>query len=169
MCKGAAAVEFEVVIEIPKGSRNKYEVDHQTGKVKLDRYLYTAFGYPTDYGFIEDTLGQDGDPLDALVLLPESLFPGAALDARPVAMFQMTDEKGGDDKVLCVPAGDPRWDHVQDIGDIDDFELKAIEHFFVHYKDLEPGKFVKGSSWVGREEAEAEVQRSVERFNAEGH
>jgi inorganic pyrophosphatase len=163
------AVEFEVVIEIPKGSRNKYEVDHETGKVKLDRYLYTAFGYPTDYGFIEDTLGEDGDPLDALVLLPESLFPGAALDARPVAMFQMTDEAGGDDKVLCVPAGDPRWDHVRDLGDIDDFELKAIEHFFVHYKDLEPGKFVKGSNWVGREEAEAEVQRSVERFKAQGH
>ena len=162
-------MEFEVVIEIPKGSRNKYEVDHETGKVKLDRYLYTAFGYPTDYGFIEDTLGEDGDPLDALVLLPESLFPGAALDARPVAMFQMTDEAGGDDKVLCVPAGDPRWEHIRDLGDIDDFELKAIEHFFVHYKDLEPGKFVKGSNWVGREEAEAEVQRSVERFKAQGH
>ena len=84
-------------------------------------------------------------------------------------MFQMTDEKGGDDKVLCVPAGDPRWDHVQDLGDIDDFELKAIEHFFVHYKDLEPGKFVKGSSWVGRAEAEAEVNRSIERLTAEGH
>jgi inorganic pyrophosphatase len=163
------AVEFEVVIEIPKGSRNKYEVDHQTGKVKLDRYLYSAMGYPTDYGFIEDTLGEDGDPLDALVLLPESLFPGAAIDVRPVAMFQMTDEKGGDDKVLCVPAGDPRWDHVQDIGDVDDFELKAIEHFFVHYKDLEPGKFVEGSSWVGREGAEAEVNRSVERFTSSGH
>jgi inorganic pyrophosphatase len=163
------AVEFEVVIEIPKGSRNKYEVDHETGKVKLDRYLYTAFGYPTDYGFIEDTLGEDGDPLDALVLLPESLFPGAALDARPVAMFQMTDEAGGDDKVLCVPAGDPRWEHIRDLGDVDDFELKAIEHFFVHYKDLEPGKFVKASNWVGREEAEAEVQRSVERFKASGH
>ncbi|MEV3903024.1 inorganic diphosphatase [Mycobacterium sp. NPDC050551] len=162
-------MEFEVVIEIPKGSRNKYEVDHETGKVKLDRYLYTAFGYPTDYGFIEDTLGEDGDPLDALVLLPESLFPGAALDARPVAMFQMTDEAGGDDKVLCVPAGDPRWEHIRDLGDIDDFELKAIEHFFVHYKDLEPGKFVKGSNWVGREEAEAEVQRSVERFKSQGH
>src|SRR6478752_2696086 len=103
--EGAAAVEFEVVIEIPKGSRNKYEVDHETGKVKLDRYLYTPMGYPTDYGFIENSLGEDGDPLDALVLLPESLFPGAALDARPVAMFRMTDEKGGDDKVLCVPAG----------------------------------------------------------------
>ena len=103
-----------------------------------------------------------------MVLLPESLLPGAALDARPVAMFRMTDEKGGDDKVLCVPAGDPRWDHVQDLADVGDFDLKAIEHFFVHYKDLEPGKFVKGSDWVGRAEAEAEVTRSVERFGA-GH
>ena len=162
-------MEFEVVIEIQKGSRNKYEVDHESGKLKLDRYLYTAFGYPTDYGFIEDTLGEDGDPLDALVLLPEPLFPGAAIDARPVAMFRMTDEKGGDDKVLCVPAGDPRWDHVQDVGDVNDFELEAIKHFFVHYKDLEPGKFVKAADWAGREEAEAELQRSVERFKTTKH
>ena len=162
-------MQFDVLIEIPKGSRNKYEVDHETGKVKLDRYLFTAFGYPTDYGYIEDTLGEDGDPLDALVLLPEPVFPGCILEARPVGMFRMTDEKGGDDKVLCVPAGDPRWDHVQDIGDVDDFELKAIEHFFVHYKDLEPGKFVKGSSWVGRAEAKAEVNRTIERFKTSGH
>ena len=99
-------MQFDVVIEIPKGSRNKYEVDHDSGRVKLDRYLYTAMGYPTDYGFIENTLGEDGDPLDALVLLPESVFPGCIVEARPVAMFQMTDEAGGDDKVLCVPAGD---------------------------------------------------------------
>ncbi len=99
-------MQFDVVIEIPKGSRNKYEVDHETGRVKLDRYLYTSMGYPADYGFIENTLGEDGDPLDALVLLPESVFPGAIVEARPVAMFQMTDEAGGDDKVLCVPAGD---------------------------------------------------------------
>ena len=162
-------MEFEVVIEIPKGSRNKYEVDHESGKVKLDRYLYTPMGYPTDYGFIENTLGEDGDPLDALVLLPESLFPGAALDARPVGMFRMTDEAGGDDKVLCVPAGDPRWDHVHDVGDVSAFELDAIKHFFVHYKDLEPGKYVKAADWVGREEAEAEVNRSIERFKSSGH
>ena len=111
-------MEFDVVIEIPKGSRNKYEVDHDSGRVKLDRYLYTAMGYPADYGFIENTLGEDGDPLDALVLLPESVFPGCIVEARPVAMFQMTDEAGGDDKVLCVPAGDVRWDHIQDVGDV---------------------------------------------------
>lgn len=161
-------MQFDVLIEIQKGSRNKYEVDHDSGKLKLDRYLFTSFGYPTDYGYIEDTLGEDGDPLDALVLLPESVFPGCIVEARPVGMFRMTDEKGGDDKVLCVLA-DPRWDHIQDIGDVSDFELDAIKHFFVHYKDLEPGKFVKAADWVGRAEAEAEVNRSIERFTTEGH
>jgi inorganic pyrophosphatase len=163
-----AAVQFDVVIEIPKGSRNKYEVDHDTGRVKLDRYLFTAMGYPTDYGFIEDTLGEDGDPLDALVLLPEPVFPGCVVAARPVGMFQMTDEAGGDDKVLCVPAGDPRWEHIKEIGDVPSFELEAIKHFFVHYKDLEPGKFVNAADWTGREDAEAEVLRSVDRYKTSG-
>lgn len=162
-------MQFDVIIEIPKGQRNKYEVDHETGRVRLDRYLYTSMVYPTDYGFIEDTLGEDGDPLDALVLLPEPLFPGVTVEARPVGMFQMTDEAGGDDKVLCVPAGDYRWDQIQDIGDVPSFELDVIKHFFSQYKALEPGKYVKTANWVGRAEAEAEVQRSVERFKAEGH
>jgi inorganic pyrophosphatase len=162
-------VEFDVTIEIPKGQRNKYEVDHETGRVRLDRYLYTPMAYPADYGFIEDTLGEDGDPLDALVLLPLSVFPGVLIEARPVGMFKMVDEAGGDDKVLCVPAGDKRWDHIQDLGDISSFELDAIKHFFVHYKDLEPGKFVEAADWVGREEAEAEVVRSIERFKASDH
>ena len=118
-------MQFDVVIEIPKGQRNKYEVDHETGRVKLDRYLYTPMAYPADYGFIENTLGEDGDPLDALVLLPESVFPGVLVEARPVAMFQMVDEAGGDDKVLCVPAGDHRWDHIQDIGDVSAYELEV--------------------------------------------
>jgi inorganic pyrophosphatase len=162
-------VQFDVIIEIPKGQRNKYEVDHETGRVRLDRYLYTSMAYPTDYGFIDDTLGEDGDPLDALVLLPEPLFPGVTVEARPVGMFQMTDEAGGDDKVLCVPAGDHRWDQIQDIADVPSFELDVIKHFFSQYKALEPGKFVKTANWVGRAEAEAEVQRSVERFKAGGH
>ena len=162
-------MDFDVTIEIPKGGRNKYEVDHITGRIRLDRTLFTATQYPADYGFIEDSLGEDGDPLDALVLLPESVFPGCIVEARPVAMFKMTDEAGGDDKLLCVPAGDPRWDHVQDLGDVPQFELDAIKHFFVHYKDLEPGKFVKSSDWVGRAEAEAELQRSIERFKGSAH
>ncbi|ORA83962.1 inorganic diphosphatase [Mycobacterium malmoense] len=162
-------MQFDVTIEIPKGQRNKYEVDHETGQIRLDRYLYTSMAYPTDYGFIEDTLGEDGDPLDAMVLLPEPLFPGVVVEARPVGMFRMVDEHGGDDKVLCVPAGDHRWDQIQDIGDVPSFELDVIKHFFSQYKALEPGKFVKAADWVGRAEAEAEVQRSVERFKAAEH
>ena len=162
-------MELLATIEIPQGSRNKYEVDHETGRVKLDRYLYTSMQYPADYGFIEDTLGNDGDPLDVLVLLPEPLFPGVLIDIRPIGMFQMEDEAGGDDKVLAVPAGDPRWDSYTDISDVDKFTLDSIEHFFSRYKDLEPGKYVKGSSWAGREAAEAEINASIERFKAEGH
>jgi len=162
-------VEFNVTIEIPKGQRNKYEVDHATGRLKLDRYLYTAMGYPTDYGFIDDTLGEDGDPLDAMVLLPAPLFPGVMVKVRPVGMFKMVDEHGGDDKVVCVPAGDHRWEHIQDIGDVPRYELDTIKHFFMHYKDLEPGKFAEAADFVGRAEAEAEIQRSIERFKAEGH
>jgi inorganic pyrophosphatase len=162
-------VDFDVTIEIPKGQRNKYEVDHKTGRIRLDRTLFTATQYPADYGFIDDTLGEDGDPLDVLVLLPQPLFPGVLVEVRPVGMFQMVDEAGGDDKVLCVPAGDHRWDHIQDIDDVPQYELDAIKHFFVHYKDLEPGKFVKTADWVGRTEAEAEVQRSIERFKTDGH
>ncbi|GAA4806240.1 inorganic diphosphatase [Tomitella cavernea] len=161
-------MEFDVTIEIPKGQRNKYEVDHESGRVRLDRYLYTSTVYPADYGFIEDSLGEDGDPLDALVLLPQSVFPGVIVEARPVAMFNMVDEAGGDAKVLCVPAGDHRWDHIQDLADVPAHELEAIKHFFVHYKDLEPGKHVEAADWVGRAEAEAEVERSFKRQKEQG-
>ena len=162
-------MEFDITIEIPRGQRNKYEIDHDSGRLRLDRYLYTPMAYPADYGFIEDTLGEDSDPLDAMVLLPQPVFPGVLVLSRPVAMFRMVDEAGGDDKVLCVPAGDPRWDHVQDLNDVPQLELDGIKHFFMHYKDLEPGKFVKAADWVGRAEAEAEVERSRERFTAGGH
>ncbi|SIR66016.1 inorganic diphosphatase [Williamsia sterculiae] len=162
-------MEFDVTIEIPKGSRNKYEVDHESGRVKLDRYLYTAMGYPADYGFLENTLGEDGDPLDCLVLLTESVFPGVLVEARVVGMYTMSDEAGGDDKLLAVPAGDTRWDHIQDIGDVSTFELDAIAHFFEHYKDLEPGKEVQPGGWVGRAEAEKTAQESVERLASQGH
>ena len=157
-------MELLATIEIPRGSRNKYEVDHATGRIKLDRYLYTSMQYPADYGFFEDTLGNDGDPLDVLVLLPEPLFPGVLIDVRPIGMFTMEDEAGGDDKVLGVTAGDPRWEGYQDISDVDQFTLDSIEHFFNRYKDLEPGKYVKGSNWVGRAEAEAEINASIARF-----
>lgn len=162
-------MEFDVVIEIPKGSRNKYEVDHETGKVFLDRYLYTAFGYPADYGYADNTLGEDGDPLDVLVLLPESVYPGVVVKARVVAMYTMSDEAGGDDKLLAVPAGDVRWDHIQDVGDVSEFELNAISHFFEHYKDLEPGKWVKFDGWGEVDEAQRLITEAIQRArNAKG-
>src|SRR6202040_1676242 len=101
---GLPTMEFDVFIEIPRGSRNKYEVDHESGLIRLDRTLFTSTVYPADYGFVRDTLGEDGDPLDALVLVLEPTFPGCLIRSRPIGMFQMTDEMGPDDKVLCVPA-----------------------------------------------------------------
>ena len=155
-------MSIEVTIEIPKGSRNKYEVDHESGKVYLDRYLFTPMGYPLDYGFIDHTLGEDGDPLDALVILPEPVFPGVIVKARPLGVFKMTDEAGGDDKLLCV-VDDVRWNHLQDIDDVSDFLKDEVEHFFVHYKDLEPNKEVTGSGWAGKAEAERILTEAVER------
>jgi len=157
-------VEFDVTIEIPKGQRNKYEMDHHSGRIRLDRRLFTSTSYPADYGFVEDTLGGDGDPLDALVLLDEPTFPGCLIRVRALGMFRMRDEAGPDEKLLCIPAGDPRQQHLQDIGDISEFDKLEIQHFFEVYKDLEPGKSVEGAEWVGREEAEAEVLASRKRY-----
>jgi inorganic pyrophosphatase len=161
-------VEFDVVIEIPKGQRNKYEMDQKTGRIRLDRTLFTSTQYPADYGFIEGTLGQDGDPLDALVLINEPTFPGCLIRCRAVAMFRMKDEAGGDDKVLCVPASDPRRDHIRDLSDVRKWVLLEIEHFFEVYKDLEPGKSVEGATWTGVEEAEDEIRASFERAKEHG-
>lgn len=160
---------FDVTVEIPKGERNKYELDHKTHRLRLDRTLFTSMTYPADYGFIDNTLGNDGDPLDALVVLPFPTFPGCVIECRAIAMFKMTDEAGGDDKILCVPAKDPRQLHLQDIADVAQFDLGEIQHFFESYKDLEPGKSVEeGSEWVGRAEAEAEIVASLKRFDDNG-
>jgi len=161
-------VEFDVTIEIPKGSRNKYEVDHETGRIRLDRRLFTSTAYPTDYGFVENTLGEDGDPLDALVILDEPTFPGCLIRCRAIGMFRMTDEAGGDDKLLCVPSTDPRVEHLRDIHHVSEFDRLEIQHFFEVYKDLEPGKSVEGANWVGRTDAEAEIERSYKRFKESG-
>jgi inorganic pyrophosphatase len=126
-----------VVVEIPTGSRNKYEMDHETGRIVLDRMLFTATRYPADYGFIEGTLAEDGDPLDALVFVGEPTFPGCRIRARPVGLFRMWDEKGRDDKVLCVPLQDPAWSHVERLDDLRPTLRAEIEHFFAVYKDLE--------------------------------
>lgn len=157
----------EVIVEIPRGSRNKYEVDHETGRVYLDRYLFTPMAYPADYGYIENTLADDGDPIDALIISPEPVFPGVVVNARIVGVFKMTDEAGGDDKLLCV-IDDPRFDHYQELEDISQFTRDEIEHFFVHYKDLEPGKEVEGSGWAGREEAEALFEETLKNYEKEG-
>jgi len=153
-------VEFEVIVEIPQGSRNKYEMDHAMHRIRLDRMLFTSTRYPADYGFVDDTLGRDGDPLDALVLVGERTFPGCAITCRAIGMFVMTDEKGPDDKVLCVPAHDPRYAPFQDVTDVPSFDLLEITHFFEVYKDLEPGKSVEGSHWDGRDAAYAEIEAS---------
>ena len=155
---------FDVVIEIPGGSRNKYEIDHETGRIRLDRMLFTSTRYPWDYGFIDNTLGLDGDPLDAMVMLDEPTFPGCVVSVRAIGMFRMSDEKGGDDKLLCVPAGDVRKEHLRDIHHVSEYDRLEIQHFFEVYKDLEPGKSVEGASWAGRTEAEKEVHASYKRF-----
>jgi inorganic pyrophosphatase len=159
-------MQFDVTVEIPKGQRNKYELDHETGRIRLDRMLFTSTRYPSDYGFIENTLADDGDPLDALVLLEEPTFPGCVILCRAIGMFRMRDEKGADDKVLCVVATDPRMAHYQDIDDVEEFDLLEIQHFFEVYKALEPGKGVEGFRWVGRAEAEEEIESCRRRLAA---
>ena len=134
-------MSYDVVIEIPRGSRNKYEVDHETGRVYLDRVLFTPFVYPTDYGFFENTLGGDGDPLDALVLLEHPLFPGVGVKVR-----------------------DPRWDHIQDLSDVPSQTKNEIEHFFTHYKDLEPGKWVKIQGWADKEATQKVIDAAYANF-----
>ena len=162
-------MEVEVLIEIPKGQRNKYEMDHETGRIRLDRMLFTSTRYPSDYGFIEDTLADDGDPLDALVLLDEPTFPGCLITCRVIGMFRMRDEKGLDDKILCVPARDPRNAHLEDIEDVPTFDRLEIQHFFEVYKDLEPGKSVQAEAWADRTAAEVQVEECRERFKEHGY
>jgi inorganic pyrophosphatase len=126
-------VIFDVTVEIPKGERNKYELDHKTHRLRLDRTLFTSMTYPADYGFIDNSLGNDGDPLDALVVLPFPTFPGCVIECRAIGMFKMTDDAGGDDKILCVPASDPRQAHLQDITVVAEFDRGEIQHFFETY------------------------------------
>ena len=162
-------MEFDVLVEVPQGSRNKYEMDHESGRLRLDRTLFTATRYPADYGYIENTLGQDDDPLDALVLVQQPTFPGCLVRSRAIGMFRMTDEAGGDDKVLCVPSDDPRLEHLRDIHHLDEYHRMEIQHFFEVYKALEPDKKVEGHEWVGRADAEKEVRASLERAEKAGY
>lgn len=156
-------MEIEVVVEIPKGTRNKYEAD-ASGQIWLDRTLFTATQYPEDYGYVPGTLAADGDPLDAMVLLQEPTFPGCHIKARPVGMFLMRDEEGVDAKLLCVPATDPRSVDVGELEDVVGHELDEIAHFFRIYKELEPGKGTQIGGWRPRHEAEAAIEECRQRF-----
>ena len=155
--------ELICVVEIPKGGRNKYEYDPHLGGIKFDRLLISAATYPTDYGFLRDTLAQDGDPLDALVCLYEPTFPGCLIPVKPVGMFMMSDEKGIDDKIICVPTHDPYWNEYEELEDLPVPLRQEIEQFFSIYKDLE-GKVVSVHGWRSREEAILEIASAQERF-----
>jgi inorganic pyrophosphatase len=151
-----APSDVTVVIEIPKGSRNKYEMDPATGHLVLDRMLFTSMVYPADYGYIEGTLGGDGDTLDALVFVGEPTFPGCRIQVRPIGLFRMSDEKGPDEKILCVPLRDPMWSHIERLGDVNENLLNEIEHFFQVYKELEH-KMVATGGFGDRDEAVAVI------------
>jgi inorganic pyrophosphatase len=154
------------VVEIPKGTRNKYEYDPELGGIKFDRLLMSAATYPTDYGFLRDTLGEDGDPLDALVCLYEPTFAGCLIPVKPLGMFEMRDEKGGDDKIICVPLHDPYWNQHEALDDLPLLLRQEIEQFFSIYKELE-GKRVDIGGWAGRTEAEAEIAAARRRLDGD--
>ena len=158
---------IEVIIEIPRGSRNKYEYDHERGVIRLDRRLFSATFYPADYGFVPDTLAEDGDPLDALVLLDEPTFPGCLVEARPIGVFQMTDEKGPDAKIITVACGDPVWEDLRTLDDLPSHLTDEIAHFFEVYKDLESGKGTQVGGFEGPDAAWAEIERSLQRGAAQ--
>ena len=156
----------EAMIEIPKGSNNKYEYDHERNVIKLDRFLYSPMFYPTDYGFIDNTLSTDGDPLDILVVVNNPTFPGCLIDARVIGMFLMEDEAGKDEKLIAVPVKDPRFDEVQTLDDLPKHLLKEIEHFFKEYKTLEK-KSVKIGGFFGLDKALEILEEAKERFKKE--
>ncbi len=161
------SLEVDVVVEVPKGSRNKFEWDPKVGAIRLDRELFTATRYPADYGFVVGTVGEDGDPVDALVLLGEATFPGCHIFCRPLGVFWMTDEHGPDAKLLMVPSADSRvgW---RELDDVPEPLLLEIAHFFEIYKELEPGKVSEVRGWDNRSAAEAEIQRGRERYDSQG-
>ncbi|MEI6701074.1 MAG: inorganic diphosphatase, partial [Actinomycetota bacterium] len=156
----------DAIIEIPRGSQNKYEYDHESHAIKLDRHLIVSMGYPAEYGFIPDTLGGDGDPLDILVLTEYPTFPGCHIEVKLIGVCQMEDESGQDAKLIGVPTYDKKWKDVSDLSGVPQRDLDRIRHFFTVYKDLDEGKWVKVTGWEGPESAERELAESIERFKA---
>jgi len=154
---------FDVLIEIPRGSRNKYEYDFAIKRMRFDRMLFSSMMYPADYGFIPETLALDGDPLDVLVLINEPTFPGCVMEVKPIGVFHMADDKGPDDKIICVPVSDPIWNSLENLSDINPHLLKEIEHFFQVYKDLE-NKKVDVGGWGNVEEAYDIIKECTDRF-----
>ena len=154
-------------VEIPKGSRNKYEYDPELGSIKFDRFLFSSVVYPTDYGFITDTLAADGDPLDAMVCVSEPTFPGCLIPVKAIALFRMSDDKGQDDKVLCVPHDDPNWNHLERLEDLPTQLATEIEHFFSIYKEPE-GKIVEVEGWRDRDLALKVIEESRQRLADSG-
>ena len=155
---------FDVLIEIPRGSRNKYEYDFEIKRIRFDRMLFSSMMYPADYGFIPETLALDGDPLDVLVLINEPTFPGCVIEVKPIGVFHMADDKGQDEKIICVPVSDPIWNSLENLSDINPHLLKEIEHFFQVYKDLE-NKQVDVEGWGDVNEAFDIIKECTERFN----
>ncbi|MEZ4786473.1 MAG: inorganic diphosphatase [Flavobacterium haoranii] len=155
---------FDVLIEIPRGSRNKYEYDFELKRMRFDRMLFSSMMYPADYGFIPETLALDGDPLDVLVLVNEPTFPGCVMEVKPIGVFHMADDKGPDEKVICVPVSDPIWNKLNDLKDVNLHLIKEIEHFFQVYKDLE-NKKVDVEGWGDVNEAKEILMKCTNRFN----
>jgi inorganic pyrophosphatase len=161
-------MDVEVIVETPQGSRNKYKMDAKSGRMRLDRMLFTSTVYPLDYGKIPDTLAEDGDPLDVLVWLDEPTFPGCLVTVRPVAVFWMTDERGPDAKLLAVAAHDVRKSGIRDLADVPRHLLNEIGHFFDIYKELEPGKSTDVRGWMDRAEAERVIKEAESRTGLSG-
>jgi inorganic pyrophosphatase len=161
-----APEEVNVVVEIPMGSNVKYEIDKETGVVMVDRFLYTAMFYPFNYGFIPGTLEEDGDPVDVLVISNQPVHPGSVIRARPIGLLEMEDEEGPDSKVIAVPVDklDPSFSNIRDVNDLPQALREKIKHFFEHYKELEPGKWVRVTGWKGAEEAKKRIVDAIKRY-----
>ncbi|MFW5884816.1 MAG: inorganic diphosphatase [Patescibacteria group bacterium] len=158
-----APEKFNIIIEVPRGSKNKYEIDKKTGLIKLDRAMKTSQDYPFDYGFAPKTLWEDDDPLDVVVFSTYPLFPNILVEVRPVGVMRMIDDGEGDDKILAVPVKDPRWEEVLDLQDLNKHNLKEIKHFFETYKQIEDKK-VEISGFEGAKEAKEAVEKSIKLY-----